>query len=119
MKKTLKVLMVALISLMVLFGFSQPISLAKPDVNTVIEDVESSEATTPEEVTTVGGTIINWIWGFSIVIAVIVLMIIGVKFIIGSASEKAECKKSLMPLVVGIVILVFSTTIVKILFSMG
>jgi hypothetical protein len=41
------------------------------------------------------------------------------KFIVGSTQEKAEYKKSLVPIVVGVAILVFATTIVNVLFSLG
>lgn len=119
MKKTFKIILVTLISLMFIFGMTQTISFAKEDVGAITGAVESSTSSTPGEVTDIGGTIVNWIWGISIVVAVIVLMITGLKFIIGSTQEKAEYKKSLIPLVVGVIILVFATTIVKILFSMG
>ena len=58
-------------------------------------------------------------WIISIVVAVIVLMYTGLKFIVGSTQEKAEYKKSLMPLVVGVIILVFATTIVNVIFSIN
>lgn len=119
MKKTLKVLLIAAIAFSVLFGFSQPISLAKEDPSTILTNLNTAgNAANTSEVNKVGGTIINWIWAISIVIAVVVLMITGLKFIMGSTQEKAEYKKSLIPLVVGVLILVFATTIVKILFSM-
>lgn len=46
-------------------------------------------------------------------------MYTGLKFIVGSTQEKAEYKKSLMPLVVGVIILVFATTIVNVIFSIN
>ena len=119
MKKTFKFILVVFIATMFLFGMSQTISLAgKPDVNGVVQNVEGSNSTVPGEVTDIGGTVVNWIWGISIVVAIIVLMITGLKFIVGSTQEKAKYKESLIPLVVGVLILVFATTIVKILFSM-
>ena len=47
---------------------------------------------------------IRLIRNFAIVIGVIMLMVIGVKYMLGSAEEKADYKKSLMPLVIGIFI---------------
>lgn len=119
MKKTFKFILVVFMATMFLFGISQTISLAdKPDVNNVVTGVENSNATVPGEVTNIGGTVMNWIWGISIVVAIVVLMITGLKFIVGSTQEKAKYKESLIPLVVGVLILVFATTIVRILFSM-
>ena len=110
---------------MVLVLSVQPITLAAEETGTssaatTIDNLENKKGgNIPQEVTDVGGTIINWIWGISIVVAVIVLMIIGLKFIIGSTEEKAKYKESLIPLVVGILILVFATTIIKILYSIN
>ena len=53
----------------------------------------------------------------AVVAGVIILMVIGVKFILGSAEEKAEYKKSLIPLVVGVVLVMAATTIVSFLFD--
>ena len=69
--------------------------------------------------TDIASKIVSWIWIISIIVAVIVLMYTGLKFIVGSTQEKAEYKKSLVPIVVGVAILVFATTIVNVLFSLG
>lgn len=125
MKKFLKSLFIILMLAMVLVLSVQPITLAAEETGTssaatTIDNLENKKGgNIAQEVTDVGGTIINWIWGISIVVAVIVLMIIGLKFIIGSTEEKAKYKESLIPLVVGILILVFATTIIKILYSIN
>lgn len=125
MKKFLKSLFIILMLAMVLVLSVQPITLAAEETGTssaatTIDNLENKKGgNIPQDVTDVGGTIINWIWGISIVVAVIVLMIIGLKFIIGSTEEKAKYKESLIPLVVGILILVFATTIIKILYSIN
>ena len=115
MKKTLKVIFIIAVMLFGLLGVSQNISFAeKADVGGTLDNVNSATGAA-----TIGGNIVNWIWGISIVVAVVVVMITGLKFIVGSTQEKAEYKKSLIPLVVGVLILVFATTIVKVLFGMG
>ncbi len=120
MKKTLKLILVALISFALLFGMTQTVSFAaKADPETTLTKVNSATGGDIGEAATIGGNIVNWIWGISIVVAVVVLMVTGLKFIVGSTQEKAEYKKSLIPLVVGVLILVFATTIVKVLFGMG
>lgn len=49
--------------------------------------------------------IIKTLRNLSLIIAVIVLVILGIKYMLGSVEEKAEYKKSFMPLVVGIVVI--------------
>lgn len=118
MKKTLKVLSIILISISLFMVFGQPVSFAKKDVNTIISQTNNGNEM-DNGLSTVAGTVINWLWGISIIVAIVVVMVIGLKFIIGSTQEKAEYKKSLIPLVVGVVLVVFATTLVKFLFSIG
>ena len=119
MKKTLKILSVVLLSVAMLFAFAQPVAFAaNRDVNGTIALTENGNQMS-NEVGSIDGTIINWIWGISIIVAIIVVMVIGIKFIIGGTQEKAEYKKSLMPVAVGVILVVFATTLVKFLFSMG
>lgn len=121
MKKTLKVLSIVILTVAMLFMVAQPVSFAAnrdaSDVNSVISMTDGGNQMS-NEVGNVAATVINWIWGISIIIAIIVVMVIGIKFIIGGTQEKAEYKKSLLPVVVGVVLVVFATTIVKFLFSM-
>lgn len=120
MKKTLKVIFIIAVMLFGLLGVSQNISFAeKANVGGTLDNVNSATGGDIGDAATIGGNIVNWIWGISIVVAVVVVMITGLKFIVGSTQEKAEYKKSLIPLVVGVLILVFATTIVKVLFGMG
>lgn len=49
----------------------------------------------------------------SIIVALICIMILGLQTIIGSASEKAEYKQRLIPIVTGILVISFITTIIS------
>lgn len=64
------------------------------------------------------GSIMGTIRNIAVIAAVIVLMIIGVKYILGSVEEKAEYKKTFMPLIIGIVIVVLATSIATFIFNM-
>lgn len=118
MKKTLKILSVVLLSVAMLFAFAQPVCFAKQDTGEII-NMTNSGNNMSNEVGSIAGTLINWIWGISIIVAIVVVMIIGIKFIVGGTQEKAEYKKSLMPVAVGVILVVFATTLVRFLFSMG
>ena len=102
MKKLAKIssviLIVAIFTLMfsntVVFGASSVINQLNPNYN---EDDGG--------LTGLGQTIISYISIAAIVIAVIVLLILGIKYMIGSASEKAEYKKTMIPYLVGAVLI--------------
>ena len=97
MKQTLKKVSIILLAVFLLFSFAQPISLAaKQNPSEIINNVSNSTSEVDSGVTNVAGTIVNWIWGISIVVAVVVIMVIGLKYVIGSTQEKAKYKESLI-----------------------
>lgn len=64
------------------------------------------------------GVILGAIRNISAVVAVIALMIIGFKYIIGSAEEKANYKATMWPYVIGCIMVVSGTTIVSYIYNM-
>ena len=58
------------------------------------------------------GPIYNFLYALSIIVTVICLTIIGLKFIIGSAQEKAEYKQHLVPVAVGVFMVSFIMSII-------
>ena len=90
----------------------------------VYADIEPSDykpgVITTEEVTSLKdkvGIILGAVRNFSVVVAVISLMVIGLKFIFGSLEEKANYKASLMPYVIGCVVTVAGTTLVSFIYN--
>ena len=65
------------------------------------------------------GTIVNALTVVGTVIAVVGIMVIGIKYMIGSAEEKAEYKKTMVPYLVGCIFIFAITRIVSILYSLG
>ncbi len=63
------------------------------------------------------GKIMGIIRNVAVIASVIIIMVIGVKYILGSVEEKAEYKKTFMPLIIGIVLVVSATTIASFIFS--
>jgi len=63
------------------------------------------------------GKIISALTVVGTVIAVIVVMVIGIKYIIGSSEEKAEYKKTMGPVLIGMLMLFGSVWIVKFIFD--
>ena len=67
--------------------------------------------------TDLGGKIIGAIQIIGIIIAIVVLLVLGIKYMVGSAEEKAEYKKTMMPYVVGALLIFAASTIVNLLYS--
>ena len=52
----------------------------------------------------IGNTILTVITTVAMVLAVIIIAVLGIKYMMGSTEEKAEYKKSLMPYIIGAVL---------------
>lgn len=64
-----------------------------------------------QKIRDVGNQIIGIIQAIGTVVAVVVLMILGIKYMLGSVDEKAEYKKSMLPYVIGAASLLAASTI--------
>lgn len=73
-----------------------------------------SDANGADRLKDLGNVIIGFLQIVGSVVSVLVLLIIGIKYMIGSAEEKAEYKKSMTPYVLGAVMVFAITNILKI-----
>lgn len=60
-------------------------------------------------------TILGAITVFGIIASVITLIILGIKYMVGSIEEKAEYKKSMLPYIIGVFFLLATSTIVALI----
>ena len=63
------------------------------------------------------GEVLGWINTIGITIAVLALAILGIKYMLGSVQEKADYKKSFIPYIIGIFLLVAATTLPNIIYT--
>ena len=97
MKKIYSFLNIALVVMaviMVIATFVAP-SFALQPVDVPEENVDSAH------VTTLGGRLISILRTVGVVLSVVVLIVIGIKYMMGSPEEKSEYKSSLLPYVIG------------------
>jgi len=100
MKKLVKILPIVMTVLMV-FTVLSPVVAAKA-IDGVTIDPKTTSAT---GVQNIGNNILGIIRVVGTVIAVGVLMVLGIKYMMGSAEEKAEYKKTMIPYLIGAVLL--------------
>ena len=89
------------------------------DPNTVLNGLNGNGNVQTNDLTKVGNNIVTIIQVVGIVIAVIVLLVIGIKYMMGSASEKAEYKKTMIPYIVGAVLIFAGTSLVRVIYSLS
>lgn len=70
-----------------------------------------------KQLTAMAGVILGTINTIGIVISVIVLMVMGIKYITGSVEEKAEYKKMMLPYLIGALLLFSATTIPNLIYN--
>lgn len=116
MNKTMKIVSILLMIMMLTFTLSTVV-MAGSAVTDVLDDMGKIDTSKAEGVSKIGGEIASILTTVGIVVAVIVLLILGIKYMMGSASEKAEYKKTMIPYLIGAVLVLGASSIVKILFS--
>ena len=81
-----------------------------------ITDLTGSPVSISEAVN-LGNKIITVVSTIGSVLSVIVLIVIGIKYMLGSVEEKAEYKKTLIPYVVGCIIVFAASSIAQLIFN--
>lgn len=71
----------------------------------------STDGTGSTEIANVGKSIVGILQTVGIILSVIVLIILGIKYMMGSAEEKAEYKKTMIPYLIGAVMVFMASNI--------
>lgn len=109
--KTMKILtFIATILLVISLGTSTIFALTPSQV----------QPTDPgtNDIQTLGGKILGILQTVGIVLSVIILVILGIKYMMGSAEEKAEYKKTMIPYLVGAVLILLAPTIANTVYTL-
>ena len=114
MKKTVKIISIILLVTMSLATIA---STVYADPGTTLDKINGQGGVDDTQLVTIGNKIVNIIQVVGIVVAVVILLVIGIKYMIGSASEKAEYKKTMIPYIVGAILIFAGTSIVKVIYS--
>lgn len=116
MKKVTKILTIVLLVAMIVLSVSEVFAAGG-----LITDIENSAnltsvnmGTLPETI----GKVIAYIRNAAIIIGIVIILILGIKYMTGSVEEKAGYQKSFVPLIVGIVVVMAATSIASFLFSL-
>ncbi len=111
--KTLKVLtIIATIILTVIMGVTTVYGLTPSDIKAV-------DGASNASLKTIGGKVLGVLQAVGVILAVVILTVIGIKYMMGSAEEKAEYKKTMMPYIIGAIIVFAAPTIANIVYNFG
>lgn len=107
-KKSLKRIIIILINIVLLFGFYST-SFGYVLNPSFYNPKSESNVMEADKLKDIGNIIIGYLQAIGSVVSVVVLIVLGIKYMIGSAEEKAEYKKTMMPYLIG-AIMVFAIT---------
>ena len=110
MKKLTKILTVILLVAIMLTVYT---TVAKASYSDQVDGLFDVEAEGTDNIMNVGGNIVSIVTTIGIIVAVVVLLVLGIKYMMGSASEKAEYKKTMIPYLVGALLIFGASAIAK------
>ncbi len=116
MKKVTKILTIVLLVAMIVMSASNVFAQASNILGTIENSANTTVnmGTLPQTI----GKVIAYIRNAAIIIGVVIIIILGIKYMLGSVEEKAGYQKSFVPLIVGIIVVMAATSIASFLFSL-
>lgn len=118
MKKTIKIMSILLVTIMFVTILATGVNATSNSASDLINQMNPNYSD-QSGIAGVGQKIVNILATIGVVVAVIVLLVIGIKYMMGSASEKAEYKKTMIPYLVGAVLIFGTSAIAKVVVSMA
>lgn len=107
----LMVIMLCSITLNVFAASKEPTTLT-PSQITSENNIEGATG-----IATVGKKIVGVLQTVGIVLSVIILIVLGIKYMMGSAEEKADYKKSMMPYIVGAALIFSASAFAQVIYG--
>lgn len=121
MKRSLKLISTVVVIMIIAFTlFSTACKAFNP--SDVISNVGIQANTTHPETTDLtnkAGKILAYIRNIAAIAGVLLVAFLGIKYMMGSLEEKAEYKKSFIPLIVGTIVVVAATAIATTIFQIA
>lgn len=109
MKKSKKMRIILIMIMIIIFFMSVSYGFGVEDLNGKQEGLGKLKEA--------GGSMISIITSIGVVVSVIILAVIGLKYMLGSVAEKAEYKKTLMPYFIGAILVFGASTIAEIIYQ--
>lgn len=123
MTKTKKIVGIMLVALMLILTMTT-VSRAN-DATTGLDpagmasNLTGTQSDAQGDVLNIGNQIIGIITTVGVVVAVVILLVLGIKYMMGSASEKAEYKKTMIPYLVGAILIFGASAITKVVVGLA
>lgn len=101
-------------TLMVIFMISIAVNCFAIEPGNITGNTDVSGS---QQISNVGQSIVGILQTVGVVISVIILIVLGIKYMMGSAEEKAEYKKTMIPYVVGAALIFAASALAQVVFQ--
>lgn len=112
MKKTEKILTIAFMTIVLVMIATNVFA----GYSSVLNSMKNQNANTTK-LTQTGGKLITILQTVGIIASVLVIIVLGIKYMMGSAEEKAEYKKTFIPYIIGAVLILAASTFAGMIFE--
>ena len=120
MKRTIKLASVLLLIAVISMTLTTMVSAnGGIDAANIEGGLKGTTSNAQNDVTKIGNQLIGIITTVGVVVAVIILLVLGIKYMMGSASEKAEYKKTMIPYLVGAILIFGASAITKVVVGLA
>lgn len=114
MKKAYKALSILMIVVMIAFACTNV--FAAVDLDNIKSNADTDA---DDEIEEIGSVVLSMVTGVGMVLAIVIVAILGVKYMMGSTEEKAEYKKTMLPYLIGAVLVFGASAIGRAVIDMG
>ncbi len=118
MKRLTKILSIVMIITMLVMAIS-PVLFATDGGQIDPGNINPVYGSSGDKISNIGAKVLGILTNIGIVLSVVIIAGLGIKYIVGSAEEKAEYKKSFVPLLVGMILLFGASAIAKFIVSIA
>lgn len=119
MNKTMKIITILLLAIMLISIVTNVFAADGGKLNPGDITATYSDSDSATNLKKKAQNIVGMLRNIAVIASVIIITILGVKYMLGSVEEKAEYKKSFMPLIIGIIVVVGATQIAAFIFGMA
>lgn len=116
-KKTVKIISIIIVAIMIALVFGCCYQCQADSIISNPNSYKPSDTDPGKVYVTAVSNVLGAIQMIGIIIAAVVMAILGVKYIMASPEGKADYKKAAIPYLIGAVLLISGTTIVKVLYE--
>ena len=114
--KTMKILTFIATVLIVMSMFTSVVFAVDP--GNLITKMNTADVGQTDTLTSLGGKILGILQVVGIIIGAIILVVLGLKYMMGSLEEKAEYKKTMIPFLVGAIVVMAAPTLARGIFTL-